>query len=109
MVCVYGLSHAPALLLLEFRGLRGRGAFLVFFLVMVAPRRRSRRRPGQPLAAPAPGGAAHRPLASRSAPGAGRAGRGFVGAALYWITPFKAGQALAMAFIAGGAARWANS
>ena len=36
MVCVYGLSHAPALLLLEFRGYEDRGAFLVFFLVMVA-------------------------------------------------------------------------
>ena len=36
MVCVYGLSHAPALLLLEFRGYTDRGAFLVFFLVMVA-------------------------------------------------------------------------
>jgi phosphatidate cytidylyltransferase len=36
MVCVYGLSHAPALLLLQFPGHEGRGAFLVFFLVMVA-------------------------------------------------------------------------
>ena len=36
MVCVFGLSHAPALLLLEFPGYEGRGAFLVFFLVMVA-------------------------------------------------------------------------
>ncbi len=35
MVCVYGLSHAPALLLLEFKGYEGRGAFLLFFLVMV--------------------------------------------------------------------------
>jgi phosphatidate cytidylyltransferase len=35
MVCVYGLSHAPALLLLGFRGYEGRGAFLVFFLVVV--------------------------------------------------------------------------
>jgi len=36
MVCVYGLSHAPALLLLEFPRHAGRGAFLVFFLVIVA-------------------------------------------------------------------------
>ena len=36
MVCVYGLSHAPALLLLEFPDHSGRGAFLLFFLV-VAP------------------------------------------------------------------------
>ena len=36
MVCVFGLSHAPALLLLEFPRYEGRGAFLVFFLVVVA-------------------------------------------------------------------------
>ena len=35
-VCVYGLSHAPALLLLNFPNLPDRGAFLLFFLVMVA-------------------------------------------------------------------------
>ena len=54
MVCVYGMSHAPALLLLEFPGYRGRGAFLVFYLVVVvaaayvaqeAASRRLRRRP----------------------------------------------------------------
>ena len=33
MVCVYGLSHAPALLLLELPGYDERGAFLLFFLV----------------------------------------------------------------------------
>ena len=35
MVCVYGMSHVPALLLLEFPGHAGRNAFLVFFLVIV--------------------------------------------------------------------------
>ncbi len=37
MVCVYGMSHVPALLLLDFaqRGYIGKGAFLVFFLVFV--------------------------------------------------------------------------
>ena len=35
MVCVYGLSHVPALLLLEFPGYQGKSAFLVFFLVSV--------------------------------------------------------------------------
>ncbi|MDP0978096.1 hypothetical protein Q6265_31330, partial [Klebsiella pneumoniae] len=34
-VCVYGLSHAPALLLLDCAGYPGRGAFLWFFLVRV--------------------------------------------------------------------------
>jgi phosphatidate cytidylyltransferase len=33
MVCVYGMSHVPALLLLNFKGYEGKGAFLVFFLV----------------------------------------------------------------------------
>ena len=35
MVCVYGMSHVPALLLLDFPGLPRKGAFLVFFLVFV--------------------------------------------------------------------------
>jgi phosphatidate cytidylyltransferase len=35
MVCVFGLSHAPALLLLDLPRFAGRGAFLLFFLVMV--------------------------------------------------------------------------
>ena len=100
MVCVYGLSHAPALLLLEFKGYEGRGAFLVFFLVAVA------------LAAQLVQEAASRLLRRR--PVARHIDRSFsyrawligalfaavVGAALYWITPFKAPQALAMAFIA---------
>jgi phosphatidate cytidylyltransferase len=37
MVCVYGMSHVPALLLLQFprQNYEGKQAFLVFFLVMV--------------------------------------------------------------------------
>ena len=35
MVCVYGMSHAPALLLLEFPAYREHGAFLVLYLVLV--------------------------------------------------------------------------
>jgi phosphatidate cytidylyltransferase len=100
MVCVYGLSHAPALLLLEFPGYAGRGAFLLFFLVVVA------------LIAQVAQEAASRWLRRR--PVARQISRSFslrawfigafvaawIGAALYWITPFKAGQALVMAFIA---------
>jgi phosphatidate cytidylyltransferase len=103
MVCVYGLSHVPALLLLEFRNFQGRGAFLVFFLVMVAAvaqlvqeamSRWLRRRPV----------ARHIDRSfSLRAWGAGAAAAALAGALLYWITPFKAGQALAMACIAGGA------
>ena len=35
MVCVYGISHVPALLLLKFPDYQGKNAFLVFFLVIV--------------------------------------------------------------------------
>jgi hypothetical protein len=69
MVCVYGLSHAPALLLLDFPAY-GRGAFLLFFLVVVAPRAQLAQDGGQPLAAPAAGGAPHRPQLLAGAPGA---------------------------------------
>ena len=35
MVCIYGMSHVPALLLLRFPGYDNRNAFMVFFLVLV--------------------------------------------------------------------------
>jgi phosphatidate cytidylyltransferase len=103
MVCVYGLSHAPALLLLEFPGREGRGVFLVFFLVVVtfaaqlvqeAMSRRLRRRP-----------VARRIDRSFSyrAWTLGALAAALLGSALFWITPFQAPQALAMGFIAGGA------
>lgn len=101
MVCVYGLSHAPALLLLDFPDYQGRGAFLLFFLVFIAATaqlvqeaasRRMRRRP-----------VARQISRSFSwrAWGWGAFAAALVGALLYWITPFKVGQALSMAFIAG--------
>ena len=101
-VCVYGLSHAPALLLLDFPGYRGRGAFLLFFLVVVvglaqiaqeAASRWLRRRPV----------ARH---ISRSfslrAWGLGTLAAATLGLLLFWITPFQPLQALAMGAIAGG-------
>ena len=102
-VCVYGLSHAPALLLLELRRDEGRGAFLVFFLVVVVAAaqiaqelmsRWLRRRPV----------ARHidRSFSARAWL-AGALAAAALGAALFWITPFEAPQALAMGFIAGGA------
>lgn len=103
MVCVFGLSHAPALLLLDFPGHAGRGAFLVFFLVVVAALAQL----GQELASR---WLRRRPLAraiSRSfswrAWGTGLAVGALAGMALFWITPFKPWQALAMAALAAGA------
>ena len=89
MVCVYGLSHAPALLLLEFPDYAGRGAFLLFFLVVVAAARRSCR------SWPAAGCAAGRWRAhidrsfSWRAWGWARWRRRWWARLLYWITPFK--------------------
>lgn len=103
MVCVYGLSHAPALLLLEFKGYEGRGAFLLFFLVMVVGI-------GQIVQEVASRSLRRRPLArhiSRSfslqAWWLGLLAAALTGALLYWITPFQAGQALVMGAIAAGA------
>ena len=102
MVCVYGLSHAPALLLLEFKGYQDRGAFLVFFLVMVAIAAQiaqelmSRWLRRRPVARHIDRSFSYRAWL------AGALFAALVGAALFWITPFKAPQALVMAFIAAG-------
>ncbi|CAN5227125.1 phosphatidate cytidylyltransferase [soil metagenome] len=103
MVCVYGLSHAPALLLLDFKGYEGRGAFLLFFLVMVVS-------VAQIVQEVASRSLRRRPLArhiSRSfslrAWALGLLGAGATGMLLFWITPFDIGQALVMAVIAAGA------
>ena len=102
MVCVYGLSHAPALLLLDFKGYEGRGPFLLFFLVMVVG-------VGQIVQEVASRSLRRRPVArqiSRSfslqAWWLGVLAAALTGVLLYWITPFKAGQALVLAVVAAG-------
>jgi len=99
-VCVYGLSHTPALLLLSFPKLPDRGAFLVVFLVVVVVTAQlvqefaSRRLRSAPVAQAISASFSYRAWLI----GAGAAA--VIGAALFWITPFKAGQAAAMALIA---------
>jgi phosphatidate cytidylyltransferase len=100
-VCVYGMSHIPALLLLEFpRWNEAKNAFLVFFLVFVVQvcmvvqhvmQRWLKRRPRAPLISTS------FTWASFSV---GVVAGGFVGGLLAGITPFKPGQALGMALIA---------
>jgi phosphatidate cytidylyltransferase len=102
MVCVFGLSHAPALLLLEFPAYAGRGAFLLFFLVMVAASaaivqelasRWLRRRPV----------ARHIDRSfSYRAWGLGALAAALVGTLLVWITPFRLWEAPLAALVAGG-------
>ena len=102
MVCVYGLSHAPALILLDLPRFGGRGAFLLFFLVIVSAAaqiaqelasRQLRRRPTVRLI--------DRSFSWR-AWGAGVLFAAAVGAALFWITPVDALRAASMAALAGG-------
>ena len=100
VVCVYGLSHVPALMLLEFRNYEGKGAFLVFFLVTVVQTcmlvqhllTRKLKRP------------ASVPEVSTSfnwySWSLGMAVGSLVGGVLSFITPFKPAQAVVMAFIA---------
>ncbi len=102
MVCVYGMSHAPALLLLDFKGYEGRGAFLVLYLVLVVAcaqiaqelaSRRLRRRP-----------VARRISRSFSwhAWWLGVLAGAVVGLGLYWITPFKLPQSALIGALAAG-------
>jgi len=102
-VCVYGMSHAPALLLLDLPNYRERGAFLVLYLVLavsaaqVAQEVASRRLRRRPVAR-----AISRSFSWR-AWGIGAAAAGVVGLLLYWATPFKPIPALAMGAAAGAA------
>jgi phosphatidate cytidylyltransferase len=102
MVCVYGMSHAPALLLLNLPSYAGRGAFLVLYLVSVVAT-------AQIVQEAASRWLRRRPVAraiSRSfswrAWALGALAAAWVGALLYWATPFKPVPALVMGFIAGG-------
>lgn len=100
MVCVYGMSHVPALLLLEFPNWNDRGAFLVFFLVFVVQTGTlvqhlvSRRWPRPPRA----------PNVSQSfnwtSWSIGVLTGSVLGGLFAGITPFKPGQAVVMALIA---------
>ncbi len=102
MVCVYGMSHVPALLLLDFPDFDGKTAFLVFFLVAVVQtamvvQHVVANRLSQPVA----------PAISLSfhwrSWAAGLLAGGLVGAVLAGFTPFKPLPAMAMALVAATA------
>ncbi len=102
MVCVYGMSHAPALLLLDFKGYEGRGAFLVLYLVVIvacaqiAQEAASHRLRRRPVAR-----AISRSFSWRAWL-VGAATAGIVSLLVSWATPFKPLQALAIGFVASG-------
>jgi phosphatidate cytidylyltransferase len=99
MVCVFGLSHVPALVILDFEHSSTRSLFLVMFLVLVVQSCML----AQHLAA--------KRLARHTLPNGLRVFQwrpwlvgmfvgGLVGALMAGMTPFKTGEALAMAWIA---------
>ena len=101
MVCVFGLSHAPALLLLDFPNYSGRGAFLLFFLVIVTATAQivqelmSRWLRRRPVARHIDRSFSFRAWFS------GALGAALAGAALFWITPVPAWQAMLWAALVG--------
>jgi phosphatidate cytidylyltransferase len=101
MVCVYGMSHVPALLLLDFsRWDERKNAFLVFFLVFVVQVCMLAQHMAHRLIKRPP----RAPLVSQSfnwtSWAIGVFAGGLAGAALAGITPFNPGPAMAMALIA---------
>jgi phosphatidate cytidylyltransferase len=100
MVCIYGMSHVPALMLLNFPNYNNQSAFLVLFLVlvvqtcMVTQHLVARQKKSAPAA----------PQISQSFTwaswGWGMAAGSLLGALLAGVTPFVPGQAFALSFIA---------
>lgn len=100
MVCVYGMSHVPALLLLDFPNYHGRGAFLVFFLVLVVQTCMVVQSVVARYLQRAPSAPAISSSFNWTSWGVAVAVGGVLGALLAGITPFAPGQAFAMAIVA---------
>jgi phosphatidate cytidylyltransferase len=100
MVCVYGMSHVPALLLLQFPKWGEQGRLSGVLPGVCGADRHAGSAPGQPPLAPPP----RAPNVSQSfnwtSWSAGMAAGSVLGGVLSGITPFKPGQAMAMALIA---------
>ncbi|ANQ83812.1 phosphatidate cytidylyltransferase [Azoarcus olearius] len=99
MICVYCLSHVPALLTLQIPGYEGKGALLIVFLVLVVQSsdvfqyvwgKLCGRHKLNPAVSP-----------SKTVEGllGGVASSTAVGAAMWWITPFSPLQAAAVALV----------
>jgi phosphatidate cytidylyltransferase len=100
MVCVYGMSHVPALMRLGFPDYQGKNAFLVFFLVLVVQtcmlvQHLAARRLRRPASVPQVSSSFNWPSWML-----GTAIGSLVGALFSFITPFRPAQALVMAFVA---------
>ena len=102
MVCVYGMSHAPALLLLDLPHYADRGAFLVLYLVLVVAAAQIAQELASRWLRRRPAARAISRSFSWRAWWTGALAAALVGALLYWATPFKPVPALVMGFLAGG-------
>lgn len=100
MVCIYGMSHVPALLMLNFPQFEGRNTFLVFFLVVVVQvcvvtqhiaAQRMRKKPVAPAISQS---------FNWDSWGLGVLVGSLTGALLAGITPWVPGTAFAAAFVA---------
>jgi phosphatidate cytidylyltransferase len=100
MVCIYGMSHAPALLLLKPPVGSGHGAFMVFYLVMVVAAAHITQEAATRFLRRRPVARAISRSFSWRALGIGAFAGAWVGALLYWATPFKPIPALVMGFLA---------
>jgi len=100
MVCVYCVSHAPALLMLDIPGYGGENAKLLLYLILVVELsdvlqyvwgKLFGRRPIAPTVSP-----------NKTVEGfvGGIASATALGTALWWMTPFRPWQAAAMALVA---------
>lgn len=99
MVCVYCISHVPALLLLQARGFEGRNLLLIAFLMVVVQggdelQYLADRLAGRRLVAPALSDSL-----TREGLAGGVLGAAALGAALSWLTPFSPLQAAGMACV----------
>lgn len=103
MVCVYGLSHAPALLLLTPPGAEGRGAFLVFYLVAVVAAGQIGQQAASRVLRRRPVARAISRSFSWRAWAIGVAAGACTGLALFWATPLEPLAALAMGGVAAAA------
>ena len=99
MICVYCISHAPALLLLDLEGFQGQNALLLFYLVFVVQLSDVL----QYVFGKLFGKRKVAPLVSPSKTVEGLVGGGLsatlIGGCMFWMTPFSFWQSLMMSFV----------
>jgi phosphatidate cytidylyltransferase len=99
MICVYCISHAPALLLLDLEGFKGQNALLLFYLVFVVQMSDVL----QYVFGKLFGKHKVAPLVSPSKTVEGLLGGGLsatlIGGCMFWMTPFSFWQSLLMSLV----------